>query len=400
MKILIAEDDRITRLLLQKFLTAWGHEILMANDGVEAWEMFQEHEPPLVITDWNMPRRNGLELIQMIRRTPDCTCYVLMLTAHSDTEHLIQGIEAGADDFVAKPFHQGELRVRVRAGERIVQLEQRLLNQNRQLKLSNNRMVTDLQSAARVQHSLLPSSTCNTSTTSFAWDYQPSDELGGDMLNYFQLDDQHVGMYIADVSGHGVAASLLSVRIHQAMTPVNKESSFLFSRIDTPDGASYTVSDPCTVAAALEQRFPMSTSDLYFTLVYCILNIETGLMMYINAGHPPILFLSHTGETDFLRCNNPAVGWGLELAYEQQTKVIEPGDRVCLYSDGITEASNDNGEQFGEDQLAALVSTGANTSVVDTAKSIIPDVQNWCLPDKPVDDCCVLVMERTGKAIE
>ena len=123
-------------------------------------------------------------------------------------------------------------------------------------------------------------------------------------------------------------------------------------------------------------------------------------MMYINAGHPPILFLSHTGETDFLRCNNPAVGWGLELAYEQQAKVIEPGDRVCLYSDGITEASNDNGEQFGEDQLAALVSTGANTSVGDTAKSIIPDVQNWCLPGKPVDDCCVLVMERTGKAID
>ena len=123
-------------------------------------------------------------------------------------------------------------------------------------------------------------------------------------------------------------------------------------------------------------------------------------MMYINAGHPPILFLSRTGDTHYLRCNNPAVGWGLELGYEQQTVEIEPGDRVCLYSDGITEATNANGEQYGEDQLAALVSPGTRTSVDDTAKSIIPDVQNWCQPDKPADDCCVLVMERTRNAVE
>jgi signal transduction histidine kinase len=135
MKVLIADDDPVSRHLLQKHVQAWGHEVSAAEDGGRAWRLFAAGDFPIVITDWLMPELDGLELVRRIRalERPGYV-YVILLTACSQKEDVVQGMEAGADDFVTKPFDREELRVRVRAGERIIRLEQSLEEQNRELR--------------------------------------------------------------------------------------------------------------------------------------------------------------------------------------------------------------------------------------------------------------------------
>jgi signal transduction histidine kinase len=136
MRVLIAEDDRIARRLLQAALVSWGHEVVTAANGKEAWELLQQSEFPLVLTDWVMPEMDGLELIRRIRARPveSGYVYIILLTARSEKEDVIVGIDTGANDFVTKPFDRGELRVRLQAGERILLLEQTLAAQNRALR--------------------------------------------------------------------------------------------------------------------------------------------------------------------------------------------------------------------------------------------------------------------------
>lgn len=156
MKILVAEDDRATQLRLQSDLAAWGYEPVTASNGREAWELYQAEHFPLVISDWMMPEMDGLELVRHIRsETRDNYVFVIMLTAQGDTSRLVEGMEAGADDFVAKPFERDELRVRLRAGQRIVELERRLASSNAELTAFTSVASHDLREPLRTITSFL-----------------------------------------------------------------------------------------------------------------------------------------------------------------------------------------------------------------------------------------------------
>ncbi len=135
MKVLIADDDPVSRRLLQSYLQKWGYEVVVAVNGADAWRLFEQGEFPLVLSDWMMPEVDGRELIRRIRASPRPNyVYTILLTSRSQKEDLVEGMEAGADDFVGKPFLAEELHVRLRAGERIVNLERALAEQNRALR--------------------------------------------------------------------------------------------------------------------------------------------------------------------------------------------------------------------------------------------------------------------------
>jgi signal transduction histidine kinase len=135
MRLLIADDDLVTRRLLTGFLTRWGHEVVEAVDGAQAWELFQQEEFPIVISDWVMPNMDGLEFIRRIRAAErEAYVYAILVTSKSEKSDIVAGMEAGADDFIVKPFDREELRVRLREGERIIRLERSLAHQNQALR--------------------------------------------------------------------------------------------------------------------------------------------------------------------------------------------------------------------------------------------------------------------------
>ena len=125
MKILIAEDDSVSRRLLQAALAKWGYEVVVTSDGQLAWEALQQAPPPsLLILDWLMPGMDGLEICRKVRTLPAYrSAYVILLTGRTSKEDVISGLDAGADDYVTKPFDPGELRARVSVGVRVAQLQ-------------------------------------------------------------------------------------------------------------------------------------------------------------------------------------------------------------------------------------------------------------------------------------
>lgn len=126
MKVLITDDEVVSRTKLEKHVTSMGHQVILATNGKEALSLWIKHRPDLVITDWVMPEMNGIELVREIKRLQGSNyCYVIMITSQSETQDLVTGMEAGADDFIAKPFIKEELTVRIKAGERIINFESR-----------------------------------------------------------------------------------------------------------------------------------------------------------------------------------------------------------------------------------------------------------------------------------
>jgi DNA-binding response OmpR family regulator len=128
MKVLVAEDDPVSRRYLEKRLMDWGYDTVCAADGQEAWDLFQKGNFQLLITDWMMPGVDGLELIRRVRaaRLPSYI-YIIILTSKASKQEVVEGMRTGADDFITKPFDRDELHVRIKAGERILNLEAELV---------------------------------------------------------------------------------------------------------------------------------------------------------------------------------------------------------------------------------------------------------------------------------
>ena len=392
MKVLLAEDDPVSAQVLQAHLEKWGHEVLAAEDGAEAWRLFQEHEVAIVLTDWIMPHVDGLELVRRIRTTPRANyVYVILLTAKSRKEDIVRGMETGADDFLAKPFDRDELRVRLRAGERIILLEQNLARRNEELQAANQRMRRDLQAAARVQQALLPTAMPPCEHVHFAWRFQPCEELAGDNLGVVPLDDRHVGVYLLDVSGHGVAAALLSVTVRHFLSPTPTVSSLLLHR--EPGAAAATPRPPAEVARELNTRFPMDpATGQYFTLLYGVLDLHDRTFRYTSAGHPGPIQL-RGGDATRLSSSGFPIGLIEGAAYQERIVALEPGDRLYLFSDGIPETQNPSGTPFGVDRLIAALAEGRDLQLDDGLEDLTRRIRAWAEPDRSADDVTLLALE-------
>ena len=128
MRILIAEDDRMSRHLLERTLVTWGHEVVVARDGLQAWEILQDVDcPHLAILDWMMPGVDGVELCRRVRKASTATpVYIILLTAKGAKSDIVEGLVAGANDYITKPFDRAELQARVQVGVTVVELQQKL----------------------------------------------------------------------------------------------------------------------------------------------------------------------------------------------------------------------------------------------------------------------------------
>ena len=345
------------------------------------------------MTDWGMPRMDGLQLIEHIRGSERLRyTYLIMLTGRSEKIDLVAGMEAGADDFLSKPFDRNELRVRLSAGERIIRLERELASQNEVLQSANERMKHDLEAAAQIQHDLLPKELPDTLTAKFAWHFEPCDELGGDILNVLPLDEGCFAMYLLDVSGHGVPAALLSVTLSRVLTTQDPRSSLLIAQNE--DGQTPTVRAPREVAERLNRQFPMETQHgYYFTMAYAVLDTQTGVLRYTLAGHPPPILVRRGTEPKEISGGGLAIGLLDTAEFEDYSIQLEPGDRLLFYSDGITESTNGQKEMLEAEGFIRLIEKSRAQPLDESVTKCVNDLKRWTDSVPFADDISLLVVE-------
>jgi sigma-B regulation protein RsbU (phosphoserine phosphatase) len=215
--------------------------------------------------------------------------------------------------------------------------------------------------------------------------------LAGDLLNIFLLDDRRVGLYLLDVSGHGVAASLLSVTASHFLTP-HGDASLL--RLPTVAGTPAGLARPGEVIRRLNVQFCSERSDQFMTLFYGILDFTALSLCYANAGHPgPVVFSDGAAPRVLQQNSALPVGVMEQAEYEDAELALRSGDRFWLYSDGLPEAMNPAGEQFGTERLLAEFQACSSEALSDAVRRVLRAVETWAGESGPQDDISLVAFE-------
>lgn len=399
MKILFVDDDAAIRLLHTFQLRKWGYQVVEAANGSEAWEKLSDTEINFIICDWMMPEMTGIELCKKIRDANlNRYIYVLLCTAKDRREDITEGHEAGADDFLIKPIIPEELRARLRSGERVLNLEKKLEDRNRQLQDinrqvqgMNEQMQKELVEAAGMQISLLPPASPRARGISAEWVLRPSYYVAGDIFNLYDLDDHNAGFYILDVAGHGVPAAMFSVTLTMLLQPAGTEN--LLRRFNEDTGL-YEATPPDQVLAELNKRF-MDRVDKHFTMIYGVYDSRSSILRLSQGGQPQPLLIRKSGEIERLAEGGYPLGIWPESEYEFQEVRVSPGDRLILYSDGISECRNKEGFQFGEARILRFFQRqNQDTPLRAILAELEDEIQLWNVDsDTFEDDISILALE-------
>lgn len=370
-----------------------------AQDGVHALALLEVNTISVVISDWEMPVMDGVELCHQIRqRDFGHYIYLILVTARQAIEDLVHGLESGADDFLSKPVNQSQLRARLHAAKRILALENSLALRNLHLTHAYQQIESDLQAAARLQRAVLPTNTLSFNGYQAEWMFLPSAYVSGDLLNYFPLDSRHFAFYCIDVAGHGVSAAMLSLAVAREFL-----NGRITERLLIEDGA---VVPPHRVVAALNQRFCLDNDDVtsYYTLIYGLIDTYTGHGELCQAGHPTPFIIRNQGEWVPVGTGGVPVGLFPQSEYQSCGFSLFPGDRLYLYSDGINECEGVDGELYGEERLQALLSANRLLSKKAGFERVERALTLWCHPHAQSatvngrlfsDDISLLAIERT-----
>jgi phosphoserine phosphatase RsbU/P len=454
--VLIAEDSRIQARMLQRRLTEAGHTVRWGENGALALALARERKPDIIVSDIEMPEMTGYEFCKAVKTDPDLrTIPFILLSTLSDPIDIIRGLDAGADNYVTKPYEPEYLlarmdallatplaaaddtgdamlevtlagqQFRVRAGrqqvlnllvstfENAVTKNQELVVANQELSVArdglqksneeltalnaeisriNAHMVRDLKAAAKVQRSLLPPDDVEIPGTRIAWRYVPCQSLAGDFLNVFPLDAEHAGLFVVDVSGHGVPSSLMAVTVGRFLTPKVSDSSLLVRQ--GPDG-KVAVVPPAEVATQLNRLFQADEfSGLYFTLLYGVLHLPSGRFDYCSGGHPALVRLpADGGDVEFHPMESFPIAFVPDVEYEQRSLQLHAGDRLFLYSDGVPEAMDKDRNPYGDEAMAACLRAARTEPIATGVAGLLAAVETWCVPEGPLDDVSILGVE-------
>lgn len=343
-KILVIEDEAINQLILKQTLENQGYEVAVASDGETGLTLARDFAPALIICDWMMPKMSGLEVCQSLKRDPEQTnIFFILLTARTEVQDRIEGLDNGADDFLSKPIQPDELLARVRAGLRIYQSAQDLRSLTKALQTQQDHLCAELSQAANYVISLLPKSLSG--TVKITSQFLPSAQLGGDCFDFYWLDENHLVVYVLDVSGHGLGAALPSVSMQQVMRSQS-----------IPDVDFY---NPVSVMQGLNKIFQMSTQNpRFFTLWYGVYSQSDQILTYTSAGHPPALLVppnSHQVEPVGQSGQLP-IGMFTTSQYQSHQCKIESGSVLYTFSDGLYEIQQNDQTCWNYDGLSSLIS--------------------------------------------
>ncbi|ACJ28921.1 Two-component response regulator, putative [Shewanella piezotolerans WP3] len=383
---------------MSQMLSSRGYQVVTAKHGLDALSQLESHPNiQLVLSDWMMPELNGIDLCYRLK-SPEFGRYIffVLLSGRDDKKSIVEGINAGANDFVAKDTNIDELDARLKAGFRTLELHNELVAKNIELDRAYATIKQDLESASELIQRMLPNQT-SFKGTEINYTHIPSAQIGGDMLGCLQLDEEHIAIYLFDVAGHGVASALMSFSIQQSISSNSGTTSNVKRKKETDP--FYSLIEPSEVISHLNQSYiGQDQNNLYFTMVYAVLNTKNGILTYAFAGHPPMIWLKKSQNcSEFIEQDSFVAGMFDFAEYKTEQVQLMPGDRVFLYSDGITEAEDRYKNQFAEAGLKQLVLAQSNTPRDQQTDSIVSTVSAWAGTTQFDDDISLLALEWQGE---
>ncbi|XDF79405.1 fused response regulator/phosphatase [Aliivibrio fischeri] len=391
--ILVVDDDPVSLLFMSSLLKRCGYQAISAKNGLEAMIILQDNpQIQFVLSDWIMPEMDGIELCKRLKEIAfDRYIFFVLLSGKNDQHSIINGINAGADDFIVKGTDAKELEARVKAGFRTLELHNKIIEKNQELDSAYATIRKDLDSAGDLIRQLLPTQT-NFIGVELNYISIPSAQIGGDMLGYMQLDPDHLAFYLFDVAGHGVSSALMSFSVQQSLSVIDGPSSIVK---DTQN----RIIPPEEVINKLNKLYISDDKiQLYFTMIYAVLNVKTGVIHYCSAGHPPLVWLHNvTKKAELIGHENFVVGAFDFVDYQSSQIQLEPNDKIWLYSDGITEAENKpKTKQFTENGLRKAIMDIHNHPTHLQTELLVNRVRTWQESNLFDDDVSVLAVEWKG----
>ena len=379
-KILVVDDEPdVEPLVLQRMrrdIRSRKYEFVFAHNGVEAVELLNKDESiDMVISDINMPQMDGLTLLEQISEiNPNIRS--IIVSAYGDMKNIRTAMNRGAFDFVTKPLDFGDLRVTIeRTLHHMEEWREALSSRDKLVALQN-----ELAVASGIQQSILPT------VFPSRYDYQiyasmePARNVGGDFFDVVRLEDDRVGLAIADVSDKGVPAAL-----------------FMMSSRTWMKGAAISSPEPGTVLGEVNALLHEDNdTQMFVTVLYAVYNPETGEFTYASGGHDAPLLVHSDGSSELLPLTGGiALGIVSDLAYGQNSVVLDHGETLVLYTDGVTEAMNGEGEQFGIERLRKVFSGRAPKDANEAAHKVFEAVNTFADGAAQSDDITCLTLRRS-----
>ena len=380
-RLLLVEDSSMMRRIISALLQDEGYEVAMAVDGRDGLVKAREAPPELVISDYEMPELDGPGFCAEFKADPELRAIpIIMLTTLGATESKIIGLNAGADDYLIKPRspqESEELYARIRAQLRIADLRKELGERNALLEAAQARFELELKLARKVQMGLMPKPPAPRGKLKIAVQYTPANALGGDVYDFRSLDGDKLGILVADISGHGVNAALLSGMVKTLAAPLTASTE---NPGDVLSGLD----------AAVEQYFP---EGFFCTGFYAIVDESNGALVYAGVGHPPGLIVGPNGSRQ-LDSENGLLGIGLVDSTAGGTDHLAPGESLLLYTDGLPDAMNPADVLFGQDRILAVLESKKTASPAEIIAAIEEAVASHVAPGQPHDDINLVLIQN------
>ncbi|MGM0599751.1 MAG: PP2C family protein-serine/threonine phosphatase [Candidatus Rifleibacteriota bacterium] len=406
-RILLVAKNKHSQIFIKNLLMHEGFEsIYTVEDLAEAMKFLKPwlNEDPspidLIIFEGGKMLPSDINEIWSAKETFEMLDIPLVVTGdRRDSEELEELIEAGGVDFIQNPVDSISLVPRLKtllklrnANRKLTKHQHELQKLTKQLEEKNSKMQSiledirfDLQLAGELQRSFLPSPNIKCSSADFAYHYKPCETIGGDLINVVQATNRYFVVYLLDVSGHGVSAALLAFAIHRYLS-----SEWNRGLIKKANGK---LRCPVDVLNILNQDFRMHNEWCkYFTITYGIYDAKSMVFRYCRAGQTPLLLIKRNQPAEFLTQGSPPVGISCHARFKEFKLNLAPGDRLYLYSDGITEARNEKGELFGDELLKEQLENIKETSAQEQLNIFTRFFFGWLNQAPQRDDIALLSM--------
>jgi phosphoserine phosphatase RsbU/P len=380
--ILVIDDDRASRRMLTQALTAAGYTCRESASGIEALEMLRTQAPALLLLDFHMPQLDGAQVLSRLRADDDpalAQLPAIMLTGDGGEDSEVLCLQAGANDFVTKPINLPVLRARIETQLRLQSLRRQLQKQNDELEAWRENLERDLAAARLTQQSLIPQKPPSLPGWEIAAAYRPVIQVGGDIYGWLRMLDQRTLFWIADATGHGAAAALLTTL-----------AKLLFHH------GSVEHAQPAKIMEAVNDDFRSIFGARSFMTAMCVaLDPESGRASVVGAGHPPLLVARRGAAAELVQSSAPPLGL-LEHSQFPETAIdLRPGDGFLLYTDGLYGPSKGKSERWTPARLRALIAgdeANAQALLSRTMERAAPE-SGGSLAD---DLAAVAVLRRAG----